>query len=135
VDIPTIESLKELQPGDELRARRKILMYWAILHRAGYRPDEAKLKKLMRIDPHINEKTRESIYGKKLSDCPVINSIDALATELEKCADADRQAKLKSSSGKDLFDADDQGILGFLKPTSTVSSGPGIIQGFALSAA
>lgn len=130
VDIPSIESLKEMQPGDERRARRKILMYWAILHRAGYPADLAKLRRIVRFDPGLNEAVRKSIYGVTDSEnCPGIDSLDALATEFEGAAEADRNSKLKSSSGKDLFDADDLAILGFLKPVSTVSAGPGIIQG------
>jgi hypothetical protein len=131
VDIPPIESLKELPPNEEKRARRKILMYWAILHRAGYMADLGKLKNMMKFDPKINETSRKTIYGvSDASQCPVINSLDTLAVEFEKCAETDRRTKLKSSSGKDLFDADDLAILGFLKPVSTVSTGPGIIQGF-----
>jgi len=131
VDIPSIQSLKELGPGEELRGRRKILMYWAILHRAGYSADFSKLKGLMKFDPGFNEAARKLIHG--VSDpalLPNINSLDTLAQELEKAAEADRRAKLKSSSNKDLFDADDAAILGFLRPTSAVSTGPGIIQGF-----
>ena len=133
VDIPSIESLKELPPNEETRARRKILMYWAILHRAGYIADFGKLRKLMKFGPEINGPSRKTIYGvSDVSQCPVINSLDTLAVEFEKCAETDRRTKLKSSSGKDkdLFDADDLAILGFLKPVSTVSTGPGIIQGF-----
>ncbi len=131
VDIPSIESLKELPPNEEKRARRKILMYWAILHRAGYIADFGKLRKLMKFDPEVNETTRKAIYGMSdVSQCPIINSLDTLTIEFEKCGETDRRTKLKSSSGKDLFDADDLAILGFLKPISTVSTGPGIIQGF-----
>jgi hypothetical protein len=131
VDIPSIESLKELAPNEEKRARRKILMYWAILFRAGYIAELGKLKKLMKFDPEINESSRKLIHGvSSLSQCPVINSLDALAVEFGKCAESDRKSKLKSSSGKDLFDADDLAILGFLKPVSSASTGPGIIQGF-----
>jgi hypothetical protein len=131
VDIPSIESLKELGPGEELRARRKVLMFWGILHRAGYSADFSKLRRLIKFDPGINEAARKLIHG--VSDAarlPSINSLDALAEEFERAAEADRRAKLKSSSNKDLFDADDGAILGFLKPTSAVSTGPGIIQGF-----
>jgi DNA helicase HerA-like ATPase len=53
-----------------------------------------------------------------------------LANEIELCAKADRVTKLKSSSGKDLFDADDIALLGFLKPISLISAGPKIIQEF-----
>jgi len=131
VDLPSIESLKGMAPGDEKRARRKILMYWAILHRAGYQADPAKLKRLIRFDPELNETARKAIYGvSDAKQCPPVNTLDALATEFEKAAEADRRAKLKSSSGKDLFDANDAAVLGFLRPASTVSAGPSIIQGF-----
>lgn len=131
VDIPSIESLKELPPDEEKRARRKILMYWAILHRAGYPANVAKLKALTNIDPQINQSVRCSVYGvDSISKCPAINSLDVLADEFERCAEADRNGRLKSSSGKDLFDPDDRAILGFLRPVSLTSAGPKIIQGF-----
>jgi len=131
VDIPSIESLKEMSPGDERRARRKVLMYWAVLHRAGYVGDLVKLRRTIKFDPGINETARKTIYGTNdIKQCPSIDTLDALATEFERAAEADRASKLKSSSNKDLFDADDSAILGFLKPVSTVSAGPGIIQAF-----
>ncbi len=131
VDIPSIESLKELPPDEGKRARRKILMYWAVLHRAGYPASIGKLKGLMSIDPQINQNVRCSVYGvDSVSKCPSVDSLDALAEEFERCAEADRSNKLKSSSGKDLFDADDRAILGFLRPVSLTSAGPKIIQGF-----
>jgi hypothetical protein len=131
VDIPSIESLKELPPDEEKRARRKILMYWAILHRAGYPANIGKLKGLMNIDPRLNQNVRCSIYGVDAVDkCPLVNSLDALADEFERSAEADRNNRLKSSTGKDLFDPDDRAILGFLRPASLTSAGPKIIQGF-----
>ncbi len=131
VDVPSIDSLREMAPGEELRARRKILMYWAVLHRAGYPADLVKLKALMKLDPGLSENTRKTIYNvEDVEKCPEVNSLDAIATEFEKAAEADRKSKLQSSSKKDLFDADDAAILGFLKPASAVSAGPGIIQGF-----
>jgi hypothetical protein len=131
VDLPSIESLKELPPNEELRGRRKILMYWAILHRAGYSANVGKLKGLMNVDPHFNQNVRCLIYETdSVGECPTINTLDALASEFELCAGADREAKLKSSSGEDLFDADDRAILGFLRPVSLTSAGPKITQGF-----
>ncbi len=129
VDLPTIESLAEMEPGDLKRARRKILMYWSILHRAGYAADIGKLKSLTKFDPELNKQAREAIYGLPIAQCPKISSLDDLAREFDVAADADRNAKLKSSSGGDLFDANDRAILGLLRPTSTVSTGPAILQG------
>jgi len=128
VDMPSIESLTELQPGDAIRARRKILMYWSILHRAGYQADIKKLKGLMRFDPDLSKDVRSTMYGPDVNQHPRVDSLDTLATEFEKAAETNRTNKLKSSSGNDLFDSDDLAILGFLKPTSTASTGPGILQ-------
>src|SRR5690606_23305563 len=36
VDIPKFDQLKEMGPGDKLRAERKILLYWSILNKAGF---------------------------------------------------------------------------------------------------
>jgi len=131
VDIPSIESLKELPPDEEKRARRKILMYWAILHRAGYSSNITKLKSIMNINPQLNQNARCSIYGvDSISQCPIINSLDDLAEEFERAAETNRNTILKSSSGKALFDPDDCAILGFLRPVSQTSAGPKIIQGF-----
>ncbi len=131
VDIPSIESLKELEYKDELRAHRKILMYWAILYRAGFKEDLQKLKHRLSIDPKFNKEVRTFIYDvKDVNLCPAIESLDDLAREFELCVTADRIEKLKSSSGKDLFDADDLAILWFLIPRSATSSGPKIIQNY-----
>lgn len=105
-------------------------MYWSILHRAGYQADTDKLRTLIKVDPEINKAAREASYGTTIDKCPVVNSLSSLVTEFEKTAQADRNTKLKSSSGNDLFDADDRALLGFLTPVSTVSTGPGLIQGF-----
>lgn len=130
-DIPPIESLKELQPSEERRSRRKILMYWAILHRAGYAADYRKLGKLIKVDPGLNQDARKRIYGvDDVGACPDIDSLQALAIEFERAAEVDRASKLKSSSSKDLFDAGDEAILGFLKPVSTISTGPAIVRPF-----
>lgn len=132
VDIPSIESTKEMSEHDSKRARRKILMYWAILHRAGFPSNLQKLKSLLKFNPEFNQKARCKIYKVDIaSKCPTIDSLDSLAVEFEKAIESDRIAKLESSTpGKDLFDADDRALLGFLKPSSTISAGPKIIQGF-----
>ena len=132
VDVPSIESLKEMALAEERRARRKILAYWAILHRAGYQASMTKLRTVMSLNPEFNRDVRCAIHQVDSTDkCPSINSLDALATEFELCAEANRISKLKSStSGKDLFDADDLALLGFLRPVSSISAGPKLIQAF-----
>jgi len=130
-DIPAVDLLKELPPNEELRSRRKILMYWSILYRAGFRSNTEKLKSLVKVNPGFSEEVRKRIYGvTDLEDCPRIDSLSDLATEFEKTADSDRVTRLKSTSGNDLFDAEDRALLGFLRPVSSVSTGPAIIRPF-----
>jgi len=130
-DIPSIDLLKELPPNEELRSRRKILMYWSVLYRAGFKANLGKLKGLLKIDPGFSEDVRKRIYGAtSIRDFPKVDPLPVLATEFEKAIEADRVSKLKSTSGNDLFDADDRALLGFLKPVSSVSTGPAIIRPF-----
>jgi hypothetical protein len=130
-NIPSIEEVRALPESEERRARRKILMYWAVLHRAGFKANFAKLRRLLSIDPGFNEKARTAAYGSDKSKWPEINSLDALAEEFEKLAEANRPTPLPSSTrGKNLFDPEDTAILGFLKPSSTASAGPVIIKEF-----
>ena len=133
-EVPSIETLKELQPNQEKRSRRKILMYWSILHRAGFDADSKKIRGLLNIDPGFSAEVRKRLYQvDDVQKCPVINSLSELAAEMERAAERNRESTLKSSSSSsnnDLFDADDRALLGLLKPTSTISTGPAIIRPF-----
>ena len=130
VEIPSIKSLEELPVNEKLRAQRKILMYWAILHKAGYTADSSKLVSLLgSLNPKFSQPNRDRVYNTPGYSAPV-NTLDQLVAELEAFTDADRASRLISSSGKQLFYADDLALLGFLKPTNTVSAGPKVIQNF-----
>lgn len=129
IDLPSIDDLTALPANEKIRARRKILMYWAILHRAGFPADEQKLKdRLTGLDPSFNKTVRETLYGDKTP--PAINSLDRLAQEMELLISADREHPLNSSSGGSLLDPDDKALLGFLKPTT--GAGPRMIQRFKM---
>lgn len=130
--IPSIDSLSELEVNEQVRARRKILMYWSVLKKAGFKANSRKLTGLLKgFDPGFNVQVRKLIYkADDAKDCPDIDSLDKLAGEFEKAIESDRQVKLISTSKNDLFDADDRAILGFLKPTSLSSTGPAIIRPF-----
>ena len=127
VDFPSFEDIEKMPVNEQNRARRKVLMYWAILYRAGYKPDMKKLWSLMKsLDPHFNSQAMNQIYG---ANHPQIKSLDDLAGHLEKAIEANRTAALPSSTkGKNLFDSDDEALLDFLKPKSTVSSGPSLLK-------
>lgn len=124
--IPSVEDVLALPFESQDRARRKVLMYWAILHKAGFPVNAAKLRQRLQIDPEFSKSVREAIYGTAAP--PKIRDLDDLVNELEKAIETNRQSKLKSSSGKDLFDPDDLALLGFLHPVS--GAGPKMIQPF-----
>lgn len=129
VDMPSFEFLSELDEGNKKRATRKILIYWAILKKAGFIADEQKLKTQLSFDPHFNKEAMKIIYGENETIWPRINKLEALQDHFERAIEKDRTSKLQSSTrGKNLFDADDEALLNFLKPISTVSAGPGILQ-------
>lgn len=129
VDIPGFDVLADLEEGDKKRAMRKILIYWAILKKAGFSADEAKLKSKMSINPHFNKEVMKQIFGEKETEWPKVDNLDALISLIEKAVDADRIKKLPSSTkGKVLFDPDDDAMFNFFKPLSAVSAGPGLLQ-------
>ncbi|HEV2493151.1 MAG TPA: DUF87 domain-containing protein [Terriglobia bacterium] len=132
VSLPSITAVQEMKPGEDIRARRKVLMYWAILHRAGFSADVKKLRKLLNtIDPGFSQSARQTVYGS--SQMPSITDMDDVASEFELFAETNRQSKLTSSSStkgspKPLFDPDDEALLDFLKPKFAVASGPSTIK-------
>jgi len=135
VDIPNIDDLKNIPINEQKRAKRKILMYWAILHNAGFKVDESELRQQLDFNPGFRKELRLKAYNcDNDASLQNINTLSSLSEELKKFADLDRGAEgpLKSSSDKekDLFDADDKALLGFLYPTGRTSSGPSLIQQF-----
>ncbi len=132
VSIPSIASLAGMDEGDKKRAARKIQMFWAILHKAGFKANEARLRQLgllaghtKHFDPHFDTKSRALVHSGKPPPEP--SSLDELQAELEAFAKYNREAEtpLLSSSGKPMFDRMDLDLLGFLAPAS--GTGPGVL--------
>lgn len=129
IDLPSPQDLDSMEPGKKTRAERRILMYWAILHKAGFPANESKLKGLVSLDPGFNKAIRAALYPTSVP--PVINSLDRLVEEMEKLADASQAGgPLQSSSGGPLLEADDKALLSFLKPSA--GAGPKMIQRFKI---
>jgi hypothetical protein len=143
VRLPDIESVVALPINEKSRPVRKILMYWAILHKAGY---EASPQRLSRLgisipragifNPYFNNDLRTAAYatvrnGATPPDPP--NSLDTLVTELEIVSEFRRQqpqhAALGPStrSGQPYFDSDDVALLEFLNPGAG-RSGPTLLR-------
>lgn len=138
VSIPGVAAVTAMvEGGDKQRAARKIQMFWAILHKAGFMADEARLRKLglaaghvRNLDPHFHADARTLVHGKKLPADPA--TLDQLVAELEAFAKYNREADtpLTSSSGKPLFDRMDLDLLAFLAPAS--GTGPGVLTPYTV---
>ena len=133
-EIPSIKSINGMDINEKIRNRRKILLYWSILYKAGYEVDETRLKNIFTngFDPNHSKKLRQTIY--EYNAPPQINSLEDLKTEYEQIARLIRKRKhrvrdeqdndeykekgniLYSDSGKPLFDSDDESLLEFLEP-------------------
>lgn len=142
VKLPAIEDIGSLPEGEKPRPIRKIQMYWAILRKAGFPADEARLrakgltsKNVRHFDCHFNAQLRTASYQsvRKSAPPPEPNSLDALVRELEVIAEFRRnnpndQHLISSSSGTPVFDADDAALLDFLVPAS--GSGPVVLRAY-----
>jgi hypothetical protein len=132
VQLPNISEISTLAPNLQRRAVRKIQMFWAILNKAGFSADEARLKKLpLRamganapawFNPAFKQDLRDAAWS-NAGATPTPASPSDLATlrkELEVIVDFKQSQPnsqlLQSSSGGDLFEADDSALLDFLKP-------------------
>ncbi|MCJ7446794.1 MAG: DUF87 domain-containing protein [Bacteroidales bacterium] len=132
-EIPSLEALSSITDyGDKKRAERRILMYWAVLKKAGFDVDEHALSQKLCFDPDYNVNLRSAVYGNATP--PTINSLNALVSEFEQIANFVRSypnhPNLKSQSDRPLFERDELAILEFLKPS--IGAGPAMIQRFRI---
>jgi hypothetical protein len=141
VRLPSITSIASLPPADRARPIRKIQMYWAVLKKAGFSADEARLRALglssthvKHFDPHYNAGLRTAAWAAiRNQEAPASpGSLDALVREFEVLAkfrrEHDGDANLTSGSGKPVFDSDDLALLDFLAPAS--GAGPNILRAY-----
>ena len=134
VRLAEIEDIRQMEPGDSVRAARRIQMYWAILHKAGYGADEQRMRNLglrtvvaKDFDPGFTQDLRAKAYGQAVPASP--KDLNSLVRELETINRFRRDNPNDSaltSNGKPLFDADDAALLDFLSPAA--GSGPVAIR-------
>ena len=126
-EIPAPSAVAAMPPGgDRNRAKHKVQLYWAILHRAGFKSDQKRLRAMTGIDfnPGFALDTRLTIHGlnpkatPKPIPPPAPSDLDGLVEELAAAAKINRATPLKStsSSGGDLFDAEALALQEFLEP-------------------
>lgn len=135
VTLPSIEKIQSAETtNDKVRMIRKIQFYWAILKKAGFASSEKNLKSLnlksrntSDFNPGFSEDVRKKIHGKEKLEKPsslddLVSEIDALTSYINEHG----ESSLKSSSGKNLLDADDLALISFFKPKS--GNGPIILR-------
>lgn len=133
--LPHIDDLRGLPPGRErTRGVRKVQIYWAILHKAGFKADESRLKSLgltggsahapAHFDPHFNKEIIAEVYGKDFN-YTAPTSLDDLVAQLEKVQEF-RLANKTNANIKKVFDADDESLIDFLSPS--MGGGPKILR-------
>jgi hypothetical protein len=135
VELPNLAEIPKMAPGDKVRAVRKIQIFWAILHKAGFASNQPRLTSLglkgigQHSPSHFNPKFRQDLRdaawqfsgANPTPDEP--NDLGTLTRELEVIA-AFRQdnpnSQLLQSTGSsgDLFDTDMGALISFLKPKS-----------------
>ncbi len=143
VRLSDFDELPGMSESDRSRAVRKIQMYWAVLHKAGFLGDEARLRRaglvatryVQHFDPHFNAKLRAAAHAAVRQGQPVPAdpaNLDQLVAELEVIAKFRREQPndptLFSSDGRPAFDADATALLEFLSPTT--GSGPAVIRAY-----
>ena len=143
VELPSIESILDLPPEKRDRCIRKVQIYWAILHKAGFPAKPSKLiakgltgYNAKNFNPQFSKPLREAAYKfageDNIPEHP--ESLDELVSELEVIGTFAREKSsdkaLKStSSGNSILDASDMALLRFLNPASN-SSGPIILRAY-----
>jgi hypothetical protein len=147
IELPSLETIIKMPYSEsdiKVRRIRKIQIYWAILRKAGFDVDEAKLRNMApstpyvgKFNPGFKDKLREEAYKKigVQQIPPKPNTLDSLVDELEIINQFRRSkpkdALLKSeSSGDPIFDPDDVGLLEFFDPKSGL--GPSLIQPYRM---
>jgi len=141
VGLLPIEEVRSVPPGsDQVRALRRLQMFWAILKKAAYPVDEPQLFALApvgsnttKFNPGFKSGLRDAAYGNAgvRPTPPDPTTLNSLVGELEVVnrfrRDNTSNTLLRSSSGNPLFDADDIALLEFLEP-SPGRSGVSLIQ-------
>lgn len=137
VQLASVDEIKALPPNEQIRAIRKIQVYWAILNRAGFEADEERLialglssGKARGFNPGFTEEIRNLIRADgKREIPPQPKSLEEMTSEYRAAAryvQENGDDSLKSSSGNPLFDSNDIALLKFLEPSS--GSGPSILH-------
>ena len=143
VELPSIDDVVNMtSPNQQIRALRKLQMYWAILKKAGFIADEPRLRSLAPsagttagFNPGFKPELRKAAYeADRMTPTPGNPAtLDALQRELEIInryrRDHPNDSNFITKSGNPLFDADNLALLEFLEPIQG-RSGPSILTSY-----
>jgi hypothetical protein len=136
VSLPSIDEINSMdKEREKSNAARKIMMFWAILCKAGFEYNESVLgskihatKYIHGFDPHFRKELREAVYGNGNvpSDPNSMKSLQDELTQIAELFNKDPQSQAFKKDNELIFDSDDKALLGFLVPTT--GSGPTILR-------
>lgn len=127
-DMEIVEAIPNSRINEKIRAIRRLQYYWALLHKAQFSVDEARLRKTIPsasgtsgFNPGFSANLRNAAYSNAGSSTPAEpKTLDALVRELEVITRFKRENRnsplLTTASGNPLFDQDDNAILEMLEP-------------------
>lgn len=144
VELLPIEEVKKIPPGsDQIRAIRKLQMYWAILYKAGFQVNENELRanapignRTSRFNPYFANDLRQDAYGSEnLPIPPHPTTLTEMVKEFEVLTRFRRANQahpgFTTGSGNPLFDANDLALLEFLDPQPG-RAGTNMLQGYRI---
>ena len=139
VPLTPKDEFDDLPPNEKTRALRKIQIFWAILTKAGFTPNERSIRSAgwnagRDFNPQFNAALRQAIYDNEVPAAP--SNLSELKTELERLQlfkkdNPNDPSLISSSSNTPYFDAEASALLEFLQPGST-SGGVRVIRPFIL---
>jgi len=139
VTLPDKEEFDNLQVNEKIRALRRIQIFWAILHKAGFKANETAMGDgewaagtTRDFNPGFADNLRTEIYRPNAAPRPP-RSLSELLRELEKLQEFRKEQPgsplLQSASGNPLIDPDAGALLDFFNP-GTSGGGVRVIRPF-----
>jgi hypothetical protein len=127
--LPDREEFDTLPSNEKVRALRRVQIFWAILHKAGFVADEEAIRnarwnagRIRDFNPGFSDGLRNAIYAPDQAPQPP-RSLRELMRELEKLQEFRRQNLqshlLITQSGNALLDPDAGSLIDFLNPGSS----------------
>lgn len=139
VELPNLNEIRDMARNEQIRARRKILFFWAILRKAGFIYNEEQIRPLIDqgFNPSFSQDLRQEAYRASSQDVPNPPvSINELRHELEiinsfRRSNPNAPSLRSTGSGNPTFEPDDIALLEFLDPVPG-RSGVTLIQSYRI---